>query len=232
MELLPSRLALKTMDRESAVWQLSNMFWNPTAVYRLITTHKHTKGKWSRDDPAFLLSEICVVAMVGFFWYLSPFTSYAVGMLIRTTATFVGIDLIVIGLVVSLCLWVCLNRFCKKTFNARHVEEDIEWRYCFDVYANAFVAVIVDIDVCLLLVSLVRAISDRWIFRVFLGNAMMFVGVVHFVFIAVPMIHILPFVTKHDLILFIAPIVVIFLSSLLFSIDAYAFWHAWHFGWR
>ena len=49
------------MDSESAIWQLVKVYTNPKAVHRIIRTHRHTRGHWSRDDPSFLILENLLV---------------------------------------------------------------------------------------------------------------------------------------------------------------------------
>lgn len=224
-----SVFALNGMDRESAVWQLTNMYTNPAAVRRMITAHKHAKGRWSRDDPAFLLLEVGLVACVTLIWYLLPVTPLAPATLVRGLVTLIGFDFLFLGVVFATALWFTLNRWGKTAVTAHHVPEDVEWRYCFDVYCNSFIAVIVDIDVGFLLVAILSHFSQRWFFRVLLPNVLLFAGCVHFVLLAVPFTLVIPFVNKVGIMPFVVPLLVALLISLVFSVEGGKLWMRFHF---
>jgi hypothetical protein len=219
---------LHNMDRESAIWQFTNMYLNPSAVRRIITTHKHAKGRWSRDDPSFLIVETISLAAISLLWYLLPLTPYSITALFRSFFTFIGFDFYFLGVSVSTILWVCLNKWGKGPLGPRRTDEDIEWTFCFDVYCNSFLAIIVDIDIGFVAVSLLSALSSRWVFRVLLPNFVLLVGGIHFVILAVPLILVVPFVRKFGIVPFAAPIVVLFVLSLLFSVEGGRRWLSFH----
>ena len=224
-----SMFALNGMDRESAVWQLTNMYTNPAAVRRMITAHKHAKGRWSRDDPAFLLLEMGLIASTALVWYILPITPFSLATLVRGLFTLVGFDFLFLGVIFATCLWFSLNRWGKTAVTAHHSTEDVEWRYCFDVYCNSFIAIIVDIDLGFVLVMILSHLSNRWFFRVLLPNAVIFAGCLHFVFLAVPFTLVIPYVNKVGIMPFVVPLLVALLISLIFSIEGGTHWLHFHF---
>jgi hypothetical protein len=224
--------ALNNMDRESAVWQFTNMYFNPSAVRRIIAQHKHAKGTWGRDDPAFLLIETGIMAGLALLWYILPFTPFSSMTLVRSLSTFVIFDFFILGLISSTLLWVLLNKWGKVALAAHRSDEDVEWRYCFDVFCNSFIAVIVDIDLGFIIVAILGLISKGWLVQVFIPNTLLFVGVVHFVLLAIPLILILPFVKKFGIGPPLIAVFVLYVISLLFSFEGGKRWISFHFSVR
>jgi hypothetical protein len=205
-----------SMDRESAIWQFTNMYFNPASVRRMITTHKGAKGRWSREDPSFLLVEATVVSAVSLVWYLFPTTPYSVGSLFRSFATFFLFDFVFVGLLTATLLWFCVKRL-------------LEWRYCIDIYCNAYVAIIFDVDFGFLALSVLSWISQRWIIRVFLPNTLLLVGAIHFVVLAVSLVMMPSFIERFGIVRFVGPMVIVWIISLVFSLEIGRGWLAFHF---
>jgi hypothetical protein len=220
---------LNNMDRESAIWQFTNMYLNPSSVRRMITTHKHAKGRWSRDDPSFLIIETLSLVAIAIFWYFLPFTPYRFAALFRSLLTFVAFDFYFVGICTTTILWVSLNRWRKGPVGPRRTDEDVEWRFCFDVYCNSFLAIMVDIDVGFLFIFVISYFSGSWFARIFLPNLLLLIGGIHFVVLAVPLILVVPFIKKFGIVPFITPMLFLFLLSLLFSYEGGKRWLSFHF---
>jgi hypothetical protein len=218
---------LNTMDRESAVWQFTNMYVRPSAVRRIITTHRGAKGRWSREDPSFLLVESAALAATAVLWYLFPGTPFRIATLARAIATFLLFDFFFVGLVAATALWLCLNRWGRAS-GAHRADEEIEWRYCVDVFCNAYVAVIVDIDLGFLVVAALSWVSKAWFVRVFLGNTVLLIGGIHFVILAVPLILTIRSVKKFGIGIVAAPMFALWLLSLLVSFEGGRRWLRFH----
>lgn len=217
------------MDKESAVWQLSNMYFNPSSIKRMITTHRHAKGIWNRDDPAFLILETICIIGVSILWYFLPFTPFSSTTFIRSLVSFVIFDFFILGLIISTTIWYCVNRWGKAPISPHSTEEDISWKYCFDVFCNAFVTIMVNIDLGFLLYAIFGYFFHGWFARVFLGNTIIMIGLVHFIIMILSFILVIPFVTRFDIFLFIAPVIVIYIFSLLFSFEGGKRWMSFHF---
>jgi hypothetical protein len=194
----------------------------------MITTHRGAKGHWSREDPSFLLIESAAISATAFIWYLFPATPFHLSTLFRGLSTFLLFDFLSIGVIVATVLWFCLNKWGKAS-GAHRTDEDIEWRYCFDVYCNAYIAILVDIDLGFLLVSVLSWISKGWFFRVLIPNTVILVGAIHFVILAVPLILVIPFIKKFGIGLATTPMFVLYLISLVGSFEGSRHWLQFHF---
>jgi hypothetical protein len=219
---------LNTMDRESAVWQFTHMYFRPSAVRRMVTTHRGAKGHWSRDDPSFLLVESAAIAAAAALWYLSPATPFRLSTLLRALSTLLLFDFFSVGVVAATALWLCLNKWGKAS-GAHRTDEDIEWRYCFDVYCNAYVAVLVDIDLGFLIVPVLSWLSKGWLFRVFVPNTLLLIGGIHFAVLAVPLRLVIPFIRKFGIGIVAAPMFGLYVMSLVASFEGGRRWLLFHF---
>lgn len=216
------------MDSESAAWQLMNVYLNPKAIHRFIRTHRHTKGHWSRDDPSFLILETSVIFLSALIWYLSPFTLYSFRSFFRILFTFIISDLYISGLIFATLVWLCLNHWGKAPRTAHSTEQDVEWRFCFDVYCNAFTAIIIDVNLGMLLVRIFELISSNWFFRIFLPNLILAIGSLHFILLAVPCIMVLPFLKPIQMWIYLGSVVLLFFASVAFSIPFGQKWMIFH----
>ena len=223
-------LSFANMDQESAVWQLVNSYVNPSALRRFIVTHRHTKGKWSRDDPGFILIETAAIVGIAFLWYFLPLTHYNFSTLFRALLTFVGFDFYIIGALFSVTIWFVLNRFWKAPSSFHTPEQDVEFRFCFDVFCNSFVAFLVDIDFGFIIAQSLRSLTTHWFVSIFLTNTLFAVAMIHFIILAVPCVLILPFINKFGIMPFILPVVIFYLISIVFSINFGNIWMSFHFG--
>ena len=223
-------LSFANMDSESAIWQLVNSYLNPSALHRFIVTHRHTKGKWGRDDPGFVLIETAAIACVALIWYFLPLTRYNLGTLVRSLLSFICFDFYIIGALFTTLLWFILNRFWKAPNTYHTTEQDVEYRFCFDVFCNSFVAILVDIDCGFLVIQSLRSFTQNWFVSIFLSNTLFAGALIHFVILCVPCILILPFLNKFGIMSFVFPIVILYIISIIFSINLGNYWMLFHFG--
>ena len=223
-------LSFANMDSESAVWQLVNSYMNPSALHRFIVTHRHTKGKWSRDDPGFLLIETAAIVCVAILWYFLPLTKYNLSVLIHSLISFVGIDFFLIGGIFSVIVWFVLNRFWKAPNTYHTTEQDVEFRFCFDVFCNSFGTILIDINCGFIIMQSLRSLTNNWFISIFLTNTLFTAALIHFVILAVPCILILPFINKFGIMPFVLPIVLCYVLSIIFSINFGDIWMSYHFG--
>jgi hypothetical protein len=223
-------LSFANVDSESAVWQLYNAYTNPSALHRFIVTHRHTKGRWSRDDHGFVLIETAAIACTAVIWYFLPLTTYSIKTLVRALLSFVCFDFYIIGTIFTTIIWFVLNRFWKAPNSFHTTEQDVEYRFCFDVFCNSFVSVLVDVNLGFILMQTLRKLIGGWVVCVFLTNTFFTASMIHFVVLAVPNILILPFIKKFGIMSFIIPILVIYVISIIFSIDIGSIWMTFHFG--
>lgn len=217
-------LSFANMDSESAIYQLVNMYYNPSSIHRIVFTHRHTKGHWYRDDPAFYIIQAACIAVIALIYYILPITNYSLRTLFKLIFSFVGIDYVIIGLIVSTALWFYLNKWGKAPQTLHSTNQDVEWRYCVDVYCNGFVAIMVDINLGFLIITLIRHFSSSWFARIFLPNTVIAVGIINFIILAVPCLMILPYINKFGIAPFALPVLLIYIISLIFSINLGDIW--------
>ena len=123
-----------------------------------------------------------------------------------------------------------MNRFWKAPNSFHTTEQDVEFRFCFDVFCNSFVAIIVDIDCFYLVAQTLRSITSNWFVCIFLTNTLFAGAMIHFVVLAVPNILILPYISKFGIMTFVLSIAFIYIITIVFSIDLGKAWMLLHFG--
>ncbi|KAI5491603.1 UNC-50 family [Trichomonas vaginalis G3] len=218
------------MDSESAGWQLAISYTNPSKLYKFIQKHRHTKQKWGRDDPAFVILQSILIIAIAFIWYILPLTSYSFFTLIRGIFTSLVVDYFIIGGIFAVVTWYLLNKFGKAPQTFHSTEQDVELQFCFDVFCNAYTAIIFDINVGFILTQTLRAIFHNWLFTIFLPNTLYAIALIHFIVVAVPCILILPFLNKFELMPPILIVIVGYILSIILSIDIGSIWTKFHFG--
>ena len=222
------------MDGETAVWQLLNMYQNPQAVFRWIRAHRHTKGAWSRDDPGFLILETLIITVVAIFWYIMPFTPYSLRCLIKSLLSFLVIDFFLQGVILASATYVSLTKWGKAQNIPSHFsDEAIEWKFCFDCFANSFVAIIVDIDISFIIVLIIRKVMSHlkkaYFARIFLPNFLIFIALTHFTILFIQCLQVMPFIKRMNYLIFCVPIFILFMISIAFSIPLFDLWFKCHF---
>lgn len=223
-------LSFANMDSESAIWQLAISYTNPSKLYKFIGKHRHTKGKWGRDDPAFVIVQGLFILAVFLAWYILPLTNYSFSTFMRGIFTFLVFDYFIIGAIFAVSVWYILNKFGKAPQTFHSAEQDVELRFCFDVFCNAFTSIIVDINAGFLITQTLRSFLHNWLFTIFLPNTIYAVGMIHFIVVAVPCILILPYIKKFGIMPPILVVVILYILSILLSIDIGSIWMKFHFG--
>nr|KAJ0197065.1 hypothetical protein LSAT_V11C700375880 [Lactuca sativa] len=102
------------MDIEYTFWQMLHLCTSPKVVYQHTKYHKQTKNQWARDDPAFIV--ICIlllaVSAVAYSAAYDHSTGHAVFVVLSVTC----VHFLLAGAIVA--------TFC--------------WLYAFDVHCNSF----------------------------------------------------------------------------------------------
>lgn len=220
-------------DGESAMWQFVNMYKNPSSVFRWMRAHRHTKGSWARDDPGFIILEVVVILSIAVVWYILPFSPYSFRYFLKSIASFLLVDYVLMGILVSGLLYIYLNKWGKSQAVTPHaVDQDVEWRFCFDCFTNGFVAIIADIDIPFIIIFFYKTIVKRstMLSNVFIPNFIIFIALAHFTILTVQCIQVLPFVKRMNYILFCLPLLVLFLFSIAASFSFLDVWSNYHLG--
>ena len=135
-------LSFQQWDLEYVFYQLFYSFRAPSKVYKLTQHRKQTKNQWARDDPAFVLVllGLLAVAAIAFgvaYEYPSP-ASYA-WLVVQAWLNFA-----VLGGLLSTACWALANKYMRSSVPLPHsVEQEVEWLYAWDVHCNAYVPVLV-----------------------------------------------------------------------------------------
>jgi len=128
----------RQMDFEYTFWQMWNLIYDPSAVFRNVKYHKQTKNQWARDDPAF------VVVIMSFMLASSLAFSLAfkVGTLYDILRVMLGsilVDFLGFGVIIATAGWSLSNRYLKDPSPGVHsVDQDVEWLFAFDIHCNAY----------------------------------------------------------------------------------------------
>mmetsp|Transcript_3119 Transcript_3119/g.10306 ORF Transcript_3119/g.10306 Transcript_3119/m.10306 type:complete len:282 (+) Transcript_3119:1359-2204(+) len=127
-------LRVSQMDFETALTEMVSLLTNPGLVFKQASYRKQTKGRWSRDDPAFA---VCQAGFLGV-------AMLATGAALRARRVLTYAYLVVAGVAVH---WLAAGFLASTgaTFLAnRYLRKNeikgptVEWLYAFDVHCNAF----------------------------------------------------------------------------------------------
>lgn len=142
-----------SLDFETAFWEMINLIHNPKRVYKALYYQKHTKNRWARDDPSFVLILCFFLFISAVFWGLL-YTSGILGIF-KLVLYMVIVDFILFGLAIATLGWILANRFLLQpdaqsmrdvstsNFISKYFSFDsiLEWSYCFDVHCNAYLLI-------------------------------------------------------------------------------------------
>ncbi|GJV08009.1 protein unc-50 [Tanacetum coccineum] len=139
------------MDIEYTFWQMLHLCTSPKVVYQHTKYHKQTKNQWARDDPAFIV--ICILLLAVSAVAYSVAYDHSIGHTVFVVFSATCIHFLLAGAIVAtFCcgFYFCnssLNLFLKfvtntylreETSNSHVVEQRVEWLYAFDVHCNSF----------------------------------------------------------------------------------------------
>lgn len=146
-------VVFNSLDFETAFWEMVNLIHNPKRVYKALYYQKHTKNRWARDDPSFVLILCFCLFISAIFWGLL-YSSGVMGIL-KLVLYMVVVDFLVFGLGIATLGWVLANKFLLQpdaqsmrdvstsNFLSKYLMFDsiLEWTYCFDVHCNAYLLI-------------------------------------------------------------------------------------------
>lgn len=136
-EYLRRILDYRQMDIEAAFEDITMLCsTNPQRMYKMAFYRKQTKNHWARDDPA--------LAVIELLFLVATSIAYGLAFRMRGPTAFLLLilraallDWLAMGLVVAtVCRWVA-NKYLLQ-LRSHSVEQEVEWRYAFDIHTNAF----------------------------------------------------------------------------------------------
>ncbi|GAA6009235.1 hypothetical protein JCM10207_004318 [Rhodosporidiobolus poonsookiae] len=201
------------MDFELAVWQLCYLCIAPRRVYRNVYYHKQTKNTWARDDPAVLLL-ISLCLFVSAILWSTLYAHYTISQTIRTIFSFIFLHFFGVGLLISTALWALSNRFLTHATHVHATDQKVEWPYAFDVHANSFFPLFLQLYVAQLLLAPVTTRSN-WV-CLWVGNTLYLAAFTQYAYVTYLGYNALPFLIRSELLLFpVAIFAAFYIVSLL-----------------
>ena len=155
----------KQMDFEYSFWLMLQLLVSPKTAYRQTTYHKQTKNRWSRDDPAFVVTCSLFMAVSASAYCISFEAS--VGRSVYNILAAVAVDFLLLGAGTSSLCWYLANNYLRAKGGGTHtVEQKVEWLYAFDVHCNSY------FPVFLMLYVLQYLLSPLLLSRTFISGAL------------------------------------------------------------
>ncbi|EEQ40271.1 hypothetical protein EJF18_50431 [Clavispora lusitaniae] len=192
----------RTLDFETAIWEVFYLIINPRKMYRTHYTYKHSNGKASsrRDDPSFLILVTCFLCISAIAWGLTY--SPHVWDIIKLVVNMVIFDFYVSGVCVATVSWAVTNALFNNQFSlstafsasSRYAVNYIEWGFCFDIHCNSFL--IIWAVLYLLQFFLLPLLTSKNFLSLLLGNTLYFGAVGQYFIITFYGFNSLPFVSS------------------------------------
>jgi len=140
-------LRFQHMDFEYTTWQMLYLCVNPRRIYRTTTSHARIRHQWARDDPAFVVILLYLLAVASLAWCLA--FGFSGGETTATILYVLLVDFLAVGAVLASVGWWLSNTYLNETTagttewssgtGGGQQAESVEWRYAFDVHCNSFV---------------------------------------------------------------------------------------------
>jgi hypothetical protein len=195
-------------DKESVRWQFFALFRRPATAFRYFGSRRHELGIWSRGHFRFALFEASAMSAILLVWYLFPEFKLTLKSLLFTLFVCFIRHFLTLGVTVSLVVSALLNKFGLAVRSYRESHQDVDWRFCFDAFCNGTVAFIFDFLIGYLIVHIGEICwPQNWFFAFFLPNSLFLAASLHFIYLFVGTLNVLPFIKRLKTVHFaIAPI--------------------------
>ncbi|GAA5852801.1 hypothetical protein JCM8547_004690 [Rhodosporidiobolus lusitaniae] len=200
-------------DFELAVWQLCYLCIAPRRVYKNVYYQKQTKNMWSRDDPAVLIIITVCLTLAAIAWSLL-YAHHPPSLVLRTIFSFVVVHFFGVGLVVATALWAVSNRFLTHATHVHATDQKVEWPYAFDIHANSFFPLFLQLYVAQLFLAPLLTRSN-WV-CLWVGNTLYLAAFTQYAYVTYLGYNALPFLLRTELLLFpVAIFATVYVISLL-----------------
>ncbi|GMM31437.1 Gmh1 protein [Martiniozyma asiatica (nom. inval.)] len=221
-------LNFKSLDFETAFWEIMNLIIHPKRVYKSLYYQKHTKNKWARDDPSFVIILCLFLTISAILWGLMY--SHGIIGIFKLVLYMVIVDFIAFGLAIATIGWLLANNVMfipgtqtmqssNKSIWAKILKNDsiLEWTYCFDVHCNAYLI----IWVLLYLVQFIFLPILRMnnIISTLIGNTLYLVALSYYFLVTFYGYNSLPFLHKTEYIL--VPIIIFGILWIVLTISGF-----------
>lgn len=140
----------RTLDFETAIWEIFHLIINPKKMYRSNYTYKQQnngKASYTRDDPSFLILVTAFLSISAIAWG----ATYSPNLwdIFKLVINMVVFDFYVLGILITTLSWIISNKLFNPQFRlltafsaASHYSVNyIDWGFCFDVHCNSFLII-------------------------------------------------------------------------------------------
>ncbi|QWU86732.1 hypothetical protein CA3LBN_000950 [Candidozyma haemuli] len=140
----------KTLDFETATWEVFHLIVNPRKMYRSNYTYKQQNSRrssYARDDPSFLILLTALLSFSAIAWGLAYSPHF--WDIVKLIINMVCVDFYVTGFFIATLSWLLTNKLANSSFSIPHAFSAasrynvnyIDWTFCFDVHCNSFLMI-------------------------------------------------------------------------------------------
>ncbi|SGZ53875.1 CIC11C00000001597 [Sungouiella intermedia] len=196
----------RTLDFETAIWEIFHLIVNPKKMYRSNYMYKQQnngKTTYTRDDPSFLILVTAFLCISAIAWGATY--SPNVWDIIKLVINMVVFDFYVLGVFIATLLWAISNKLFNPQFRllqafsaASHYSVNyIDWGFCFDVHCNSFLIIWCMLYLLQFFLLPVLTIKTSFL-SLLLGNTLYFTAIGYYFVVTFYGFNSLPFVgTTH-----------------------------------
>ncbi|RCK63504.1 Protein GMH1 [Candida viswanathii] len=138
----------KTLDFETAIWEIFHLIINPRKMYRSHYFYKQqqlqqdmfSRNSYSRDDPSFLILLTGFLSISAIAWGVA----YLPGVLdiFKLIVYMVLVDFYLTGIVIATVTWLFMNRLFNDGIQfSKYNVNYVSWGFCFDIHCNSFLII-------------------------------------------------------------------------------------------
>jgi hypothetical protein len=137
------------------------------------------------------------MSAISLVWYLFPEFKLSLKSLLFTLFVCFIRHFLMLGLIVSFLVCALLNKYGLAVRSYRESHQDVDWRFCFDAFCNGTVAFIFDFLIGHLIVHFGEIYCPQnWLFAFFLPNSLFLAMSLHFIYLFVGSLNVLPFIKR------------------------------------
>ena len=172
MEYLRRLFNRSQMDFEYALWQMSRLCISPSQVYLSTKTRKEIKGKWARDDPAFIVI-LLILMLISNIIHTIIFGEKRFLNFIAVILETIFFDFMFISGILSIIYWIISNKYLIDSNNNNNNSvsqitnlisnelnnrynfdgNNIELGYSFDIHCNSYFIYFIINNIIVLILS-------------------------------------------------------------------------------
>eukprot|EP00656_Telonema_subtile_P027878 TRINITY_DN3005_c0_g1_i3.p1 TRINITY_DN3005_c0_g1~~TRINITY_DN3005_c0_g1_i3.p1 ORF type:complete len:247 (+),score=38.48 TRINITY_DN3005_c0_g1_i3:92-832(+) len=218
----------RQMDFEYTFWQMFNLMYDPSVVFRMVKYHKQTKNQWARDDPAFVVVLVFFMAVSSLAFSVA-FEVPGISTVLRIMVGSILVDFLGFGVLMATAGWWIANKYLKEGPGVHSVDQDVEWLFAFDIHCNAYMPPFLILYV--LQYFAIPILLQPTIFACILANTAYAGAVIYYHYIFFLGYNSLPFLKNQTIFLLpVGVILVIYLISLALRWNIAIFALNWYFG--